>query len=79
MNMKEIQDIARRVGVKPRGKAKAVLIKEIQTAEGNFDCFGSAAGYCDQLACAFYDDCLNENAARSEKTRKIPKPQSRTQ
>jgi len=67
MNMKEVQSIATRIGVKHRGKTKATLIREIQAAEGNFDCFGSAVGYCDQLACAFYNDCLNE-AAKSAKT-----------
>lgn len=30
MNMKEVQNMARRIGVKPRGKTKAVLIREIQ-------------------------------------------------
>ena len=28
-------------------------------AEGNFDCFGTAKGYCDQLQCCFRQDCLS--------------------
>ncbi|MCK8602924.1 hypothetical protein [Desulfoferrobacter suflitae] len=67
MNMKEVQNMARRIGVKPRGKTKAVLIREIQRAEGHFDCFGSAVDYCDQLSCAFYADCLRTNALHSVK------------
>lgn len=64
MNRKEIENKARNLGVKPRGKKKAVLIREIQRAEGNFDCFGSAVDYCDQLSCCFYSDCLGANTSR---------------
>lgn len=35
-------------------------IRKRQRAEGNFDCFGKAtAGYCDQVNCAYYSECLN--------------------
>jgi len=67
MNMKEVQHMARTNGVKLRGKTKAVLIREIQRAEGNFDCFGSAVNYCDQSMCCFYADCLNENGQSAPK------------
>lgn len=34
------------------------LIRSIQTAEGNFDCFGTANGYCDQWECRWRTFCL---------------------
>ena len=40
------------------GLSKVELIRRIQKAEGNFDCFGTAKGYCDQLQCSFREDCL---------------------
>ncbi len=40
------------------GLSKAELIRRIQKAEGNFDCFGTAEVYCDQFQCCFREDCL---------------------
>jgi hypothetical protein len=37
---------------------KAELIRAIQLAECNSDCFGTAEDYCDQLNCLFRKDCL---------------------
>ncbi len=34
------------------------LIRSIQRAEGNFDCFGTANGYCDQWGCRWRTFCL---------------------
>ena len=39
-------------------KEKDNLVHAIQTAEGNFPCFGTAKDYCDQLVCCFRDNCL---------------------
>jgi hypothetical protein len=36
------------------------LIRSIQRAEGNPDCFGKAKGYCDGLDCAWHEYCLEE-------------------
>ncbi|UCG12238.1 MAG: Rho termination factor N-terminal domain-containing protein [Deltaproteobacteria bacterium] len=58
MTVKELQRLAKRYGIKPGGLKKTELIKAIQRAEGNFDCFGTANGYCDQLNCLFRKDCL---------------------
>ncbi|MDA8433331.1 MAG: 2Fe-2S iron-sulfur cluster-binding protein, partial [Nitrospiraceae bacterium] len=42
-----------RCGVYPR------LVRAIQRAEGNFDCFGSArSGHCSQDDCLWRQDCL---------------------
>jgi hypothetical protein len=36
------------------------LIRSIQRAEGNPDCFGRAQGYCDRLGCAWREYCLEK-------------------
>jgi hypothetical protein len=61
MKMQEINAKAKQLGINPFGKTKASLIREIQKAEGNFDCFGTANGHCDQLMCCFRTLCIPEN------------------
>lgn len=61
MKMQEIRAKAKALGINSFGKKKADLIREIQRAEGNFDCFGTARDYCDQLECCFRDLCLAES------------------
>lgn len=59
MKMKEVREKAKALGLKNTfGLSKAELIKMIQRAEGNFDCFGTAKDYCDQFECCFREDCL---------------------
>jgi len=40
------------------GVTKTELIRRVQKAEGNFDCFGTAKDYCDQFQCCFREDCF---------------------
>jgi hypothetical protein len=58
MKMDEVMAKAKALGIRIRGVKKADLIRQIQKAEGNFDCFGSAHDYCDQWNCCFREDCL---------------------
>jgi len=59
MNMQEIRQIARSRGLKAGKKTKINLVRSIQNAEGNFDCFATAVGgICDQEACLWRQDCL---------------------
>ena len=58
MNIKKIRKLAKQHGIETLQKKSSELIREIQRAEGNFDCFGTAGDYCDQLGCLFRDDCL---------------------
>lgn len=58
MTVKELQKMAKGLGVKPTGLRKAELIKTIQKAEGHFACFGTATDYCDQIDCLFRENCL---------------------
>lgn len=58
MNLKQIKEIAKEKGVKVGNMKKEEIIRTIQRAEGNFDCFGTAAGICDQADCLWRNDCL---------------------
>jgi hypothetical protein len=58
MTVKELRAMAQDMGISTKNLRKAELIRAIQRAEGNFDCFGTADGYCDQLNCLFRQDCL---------------------
>jgi predicted metal-binding transcription factor (methanogenesis marker protein 9) len=58
MRMDEVREKAKKFGIKTARMKKEDLIRAVQVAEGNFPCFGSAAGYCDQEACCWIDDCL---------------------
>ena len=60
MKMGEVREKAKAVGLKKTfGLSKAELIRQIQRAEGNFDCFGTAKDHCDQFQCCFREDCLS--------------------
>jgi len=63
MKMQEIRTIARSKGVNPGRMGKADLIRAIQLAEGNFDCFGTAVDEdCDQESCLWREDCFFESS-----------------
>lgn len=66
MNMKTIRQKAKTLQVDTHQLSKTDLIRKIQLAEGNFACYGSASsGECDQLECAWRNDCLSESLAAS--------------
>jgi len=59
MKMNEIKMKAKALGIKVMATTrKADLIRKIQRAEGNFDCFGTATEYCDQWDCCYREECL---------------------
>lgn len=60
MKIKDIKKKAKSLGIKAGNTSKTDLVRAIQRTEGNFDCFGTAADYCDQLGCAWRDDCLKK-------------------
>ena len=60
MNMQEIRERAKDFGIKTSRMSKLKLIQAIQTEEGNFNCFATAAnGECDQTGCIWRDDCFS--------------------
>jgi transcription termination factor Rho len=61
MTIPEIKKMAKKMGIKAGPKMKkAELIRQIQRAEGNFDCFGTAVDFCDQYDCLWRQDCLGK-------------------
>jgi hypothetical protein len=68
MNWKEIAQRAGELGIDPvKGVSKADLIRAIQTQEGNFPCYGTAAaGFCDQGLCCWREDCLADSQAMNK-------------
>ena len=70
MNMKAIRHLAKTHSIEPGKLSKTELIKKIQIAEGNFDCYGSAdQGACDQPDCAWRKDCLSTSGTGVTETR----------
>ncbi|MDQ7076137.1 MAG: SAP domain-containing protein [Gammaproteobacteria bacterium] len=71
MNMQQIRSIARSINLKPGKLPKKILIRSIQSSEGNFDCFATAiSGYCDQDGCIWRDDCLSLSQKTGKKRTK---------
>jgi hypothetical protein len=59
MDLSEIRSIAKKHRIKTGKMKKDEIIRLIQRAEGNFDCFGSAtSGECLQTGCLWRKDCL---------------------
>jgi len=60
MNMQEIRDRAKERGVNAKSSAKkAELIRMIQQAEGNPECYGAEWRFdCQQTECCWRKDCL---------------------
>lgn len=47
-------------------EAISPIIHKKQLREGNFDCFGKASDYCDQLQCKYRAWCLRWEEAEEE-------------
>ena len=58
MTIYEIRVIAKNMGIEPKKKNKADLIKAIQIKEGNAPCYKTAGSYCEQVDCCWRSDCL---------------------
>ncbi|MDZ7804546.1 hypothetical protein [Thiohalophilus sp.] len=59
MQMQEIRQLAKQHGLKTSRQNKVDLVRHIQSAEGNFDCFATAIeGVCDQQGCLWQADCF---------------------
>jgi hypothetical protein len=61
MKLDEIKKIAARSGIKSGTMKKMEIIRAIQRAENNFDCYGTARiESCNELDCLWRTDCLRE-------------------
>jgi hypothetical protein len=59
MSIRELQKMARCLGINTGGLNKVGLVRAIQRAEGNFACFATASGSCNQINCRFREDCID--------------------
>ena len=61
-NLKEVQAIAKDMGIKTTGLKKGDLILAIQKAEGNFPCFKceGCKENCHEENCAWRKDCFSD-------------------
>lgn len=59
MNMKEVREHARKLGLKTGRTSKIELVRAIQYQEGSFDCFATAYDEtCDQAQCLWRTECF---------------------
>lgn len=59
LKQQEVRNIAKKYHIKASGLSETELIRKIQRAEGNFDCFATASnGECDQFDCRWRNDCF---------------------
>jgi len=59
MKVDEIRATAKEMGIKVTRMKKADLIRSIQIAEGNNDCYGKTVDTdCGQTACLWREDCI---------------------
>lgn len=58
MKVEDIKTKAKTMGIAVNKMKKTDLIQAIQSKEGNFPCYGSAQGNCDQAGCMWRKDCL---------------------
>jgi hypothetical protein len=58
MKKEKIREIAKRMGIDAGSMNKTKLIRAIQRAEGNSDCFAThSVNECNQLNCLWRQDC----------------------
>jgi hypothetical protein len=63
MKLQEVKAIATQRGIDYGRMRKDELIKAIQRAERNNDCFGTALSIeCGQISCLWRKDCLKDKA-----------------
>jgi hypothetical protein len=58
LDMPEIRNKAKMLGIIPGKMRKPELIHAIQVAEGYTPCFGKSGGQCCHIDCCFIKDCL---------------------
>jgi hypothetical protein len=67
MQMKKMREIAKKMGVDPGKMSRTALIRAIQRAEGNADCFATThVNECNQVHCLWRVDCKAEIMAQAD-------------
>ena len=63
MTFNEIRRMAKGMGVNTYRMKKMDLVRGIQQAESNMECYGTERiGYCDEPECLWRKDCLSLNS-----------------
>ena len=60
MKMQEVRVKAKALGIKSFGMKKVVLIRTIQSKEGNVPCFKTGLESCNQYNCCWRSECFPE-------------------
>ena len=69
MDTQSLGKVLGEMAVRSKGMTILDFTRAIQRAEGNFDCFGTAAdGVCDQDRCLWREDCFILSAAGKKKS-----------
>lgn len=63
MNKNELIELARRYFIADDGLSMPNLIRKIQVAQGNPQCFATGKRSCEQAACPWREDCLPKSDA----------------
>jgi hypothetical protein len=67
MQMKKIKEIAKKKGVNAGKMGRIELVRAIQRAEGNSDCFATVhVNECNQINCLWRADCKAEVIAEAD-------------
>lgn len=62
MDMNQVRKMAKGQNINTKGMRKRDMIRSIQRAESNYDCFGTLRmEYCNEKKCLWREDCLAEN------------------
>jgi hypothetical protein len=65
MRLEEIQKMAKGMGIRSLKMKKPHLIRAIQRAENNIECYGTKrVTNCQEMACLWKSDCLSLNNNR---------------
>lgn len=68
MNQKELQRLARQYLIFGDGLSESNLVRKIQRAEGEVDCFATGRTTCDNTTCRWRQDCLVDPASDMQTT-----------
>jgi len=60
MDIKQIKQKAKEMGINPEGESKLELIHKIQSAEGNHPCYGKGMFVCNNLQCCWRQSCCED-------------------
>lgn len=65
MNSNEAKSMAKGMGINTRGMKKLDVIRAIQRAENNIECYGTQrVDMCNEDACLWRNDCISPNKSR---------------